>query len=59
MAKHLLLNFHPEQSQRFYVPSKPTIKVLQLAAAYASGIYFFRRVIVSKHWHTVEIGFLP
>jgi hypothetical protein len=56
----IILYFFPDQSgQRFAWPIKPPINAMLLAAAYAGGIYFFSRVLVSRQWHTVKAGFLP
>jgi hypothetical protein len=38
---------------------KPPISAMMLGAAYIGGAYFFTRVLITKHWHTITLGFWP
>lgn len=38
---------------------QPAMSAMMLGAAYAGGIYFFTKVLLTRQWHRVKIGFLP
>ena len=38
---------------------QPTMTAMMLGAAYAGGIYFFTRLLMTRQWHRVKVGFFP
>lgn len=56
----LMLYLFPGRSGLLFAwPVKPNMSAMMLGATYLGGAYFFTRVVQSKHWHTVRLGFWP
>lgn len=55
-----VLYLYPETTNRnFAWTITPTLTPLAMGAGYIMGIYFFLRVLTSRHWHQVAGGYLP
>ncbi len=55
----ILFIFPARTGELFAWPIKPSMTAMMLASAYLGGVYFFTRVVLAKHWHTVKAGFPP
>ncbi len=56
----IILYLLPQRSGELFAwPIKPSMTAMMLGAAYLGGVYFFVRVALAKHWHTIKAGFLP
>jgi len=56
----IILYLLPQRSGELFAwPIKPPMTAMLLGAAYLGGVYFFVRVVLAKHWHTIKAGFLP
>jgi hypothetical protein len=55
-----ILYLLPDRTGELFAwPIKPLMTAMMLASAYLGGVYFFARVALAKHWHTVKVGFPP
>jgi hypothetical protein len=56
----VILYFMPGETERFWAWTiAPEMTPLLMGAGYASGAYFFTRVLLTRSWRTVSLGFLP
>jgi hypothetical protein len=55
----LLYLFSNDTGRLFAWPIKPPMSAMMLGATYLGGAYFFTRVVFTKRWHTVQLGFIP
>ena len=55
----ILYGFPQQTGALFAWKIQPAMSAMMLAAAYMGGIYFFARVLLTKQWHKVKVGFLP
>jgi len=56
----LILFFVPSRTgQLFAWKLQPTLTAMMLGSAYAGGVVFFGRVLMTKEWHRVKVGVLP
>lgn len=50
----------PGETERLWAwPIAPNLTALVMGAGYASGAYFFARVLTTRSWRSVTLGFLP
>jgi hypothetical protein len=50
----------PGETERWWAwPIDPDLTALVMGAGYASGAYFFVRVLTTRSWRSVTLGFLP
>ncbi len=59
VAFGILYLFPQDTGVLFAWKIQPTMSAMMLGAAYAGGIYFFTKVLLTRQWHKVKIGFLP
>jgi hypothetical protein len=56
----IILYIFPRDTERLFAwKIQPPMTAMMLAAAYAGGIYFFTRVLMTNEWHKVHVGFPP
>lgn len=60
VAAFIILYLMPSQSgQRFAWQIKPNLSAMLLGATYLGGAYFFTRVVFTRSWRAVRLGFIP
>jgi hypothetical protein len=60
VAAFIMLYLFPNDTGRLFAwPIKPPMSAMMLGATYLGGAYFFTRVVFTRKWHTVRLGFLP
>ena len=56
----IVLTFWPDDTELLFAwPIQSRMTALLLGAVFAGGVYYFSRVFLARHWHTVGIGLLP
>jgi len=56
----IVLTFWPDDTELLFAwPVQSRMTALLLGAVFAGGVYYFSRVFLARHWHTVGMGFLP
>lgn len=56
----VILYIFPEDTEKLFAwKIQPPMSAMMLGAAYAGGIYFFSRLLMSREWHKVKVGFPP
>jgi len=55
----VLYLFSDNTAALFAWPIKPPMSAMMLGATYLGGAYFFTRVVFTRRWHTVQVGFIP
>jgi hypothetical protein len=58
-AVAILYGVPGETERRWAWPIAPELTALVMGAGYASGAYFFARVLTTRSWRSVTLGFLP
>ncbi len=60
VAAFIMLYLFPNDTGRLFAwPVKPPMSAMMLGATYIGGAYFFTRVVFTRQWHKVRLGFLP
>jgi hypothetical protein len=60
VAAFIMLYLLPNDTGSLFAwPIKPPMSAMMLGATYLGGAYFFSRVVISRQWHAVRLGFLP
>lgn len=60
VAAFIMLFLLPDRTGELFAwPIGPHMTAMMLGATYLGGAYFFSWAVVTKHWHHVQLGFLP
>jgi hypothetical protein len=60
LVAFVILYFFPSRTGELFAwPIAPTMTAMMLGATYLGGAYFFTRVVLTRQWHHVKLGFLP
>lgn len=60
VAAFIMLYLLPDRTGELFAwPIGPHMTAMMLGATYLGGAYFFSWAVITKHWHHVQLGFLP
>jgi hypothetical protein len=55
----ILFFMSAESGEKFAWQIDPPMTAAIMGAGYLGGVYFFIRVLIERHWHKVQAGYLP